>query len=98
MNSKDYSKRSPGVGGDYQKIMSAVGGGGGKAVFYYDFLLYDLEAVEVNGWKMPNGDAFKNRPMMCQKKIKDWDRVILVRVFYRPIILVMFCDDSGCGW
>lgn len=85
MNSKDYSKRSPGVGGDYQKIIQAVGGGGGKAVFYYDFLLYDLEAVEVNGWKMPNGEAFKNRPMMCQKKHKPMDALQHVRVWHRPI-------------
>jgi len=60
-----------------------------KAQFYYDFLGWDIDAVEANDWKLPGGANFKNRPRLCQKR-KKFDPLQSVRTTLGPLIVLVF--------
>lgn len=75
----------------------------GQMQFYYDFLMWNLDAVQRNDWKLPDGKPFKNRPRTCVKRLLE--PLDGTRMLYRPLLSVIFIlvvliriiAGFGCG-
>ena len=71
--------------------MSKFGIPNNQADFYYDFLGWDIDAVEANNWKLPDGTDFQNRRRTCLKRHqKRMDAVRIIRTTVAPIIILLF--------
>ena len=62
---------------------------GKQVAFSYDFQWWDINAVEANNWKLPDGTDFQNRPRLCQKRKKS-DPLQIVRTTMGPLIFLIF--------
>lgn len=75
----------------FYAIMSKFGIPNNQADFYYDFLGWDIDAVEANNWKLPDGTDFQNRRRTCLKRHqKRMDAVRIIRTTVAPIIILLF--------
>lgn len=74
---------------DFLDFVDMLFPGNNQVDFYYDFRGWDINAVEANNWKLPDGTDFQNRPRLCQKR-KKFDPLQIVRTTMGPLIFLIF--------